>query len=410
MLWVWGDSSPEAKAASQAALPLPISPLLQQQIKQLPQAGYMRDLPYGYELLGENLLDLSHLPFSHHGVGGLSRAEGGELELRPLPAPPPAQPASEHSGTPPKPHFAAFVLAPAAYDPVLKSIAARFPAMVDVELASTNISFYGPHHVRYERRVRAGAAFNVELFLCPTSGGRSRVFLFNTAANDSPSRPAVSKKQLALLLAGRLGSSCKRLLVGGVPTRRMGAKGTVDDHMISHDIFDGDGIFLHFQGRRMAERALSYRDYFTPTSADALVVRFRRWLSAAPETLPSAAGAVASDADDVGVRASYEGSELPRAMLLDRYNSHTKSCAVCSAELARVRTTATRAKKLSDCTVAVAGGAVAAGLGGAAPMRVAAAITASAVLAAWRIERAQSALAQMEQSFLFVDYVHAERD
>jgi hypothetical protein len=29
---------------------------------------FMQDLPYGMELLGENLLDLSNLPFSHHFV------------------------------------------------------------------------------------------------------------------------------------------------------------------------------------------------------------------------------------------------------------------------------------------------------------------------------------------------------
>mmetsp|Transcript_45548 Transcript_45548/g.110835 ORF Transcript_45548/g.110835 Transcript_45548/m.110835 type:complete len:385 (+) Transcript_45548:171-1325(+) len=40
---------------------------------------FQRDLPYGYELLGENLLDLSHLPFSHHSVGGLDRESGGPI-------------------------------------------------------------------------------------------------------------------------------------------------------------------------------------------------------------------------------------------------------------------------------------------------------------------------------------------
>ena len=42
--------------------------------------GFQRDLPYGYELLGENLADISHLPFSHHSVGTLNRADG-RLEM-----------------------------------------------------------------------------------------------------------------------------------------------------------------------------------------------------------------------------------------------------------------------------------------------------------------------------------------
>ncbi len=29
---------------------------------------YYRELPYGYDVLAENLLDPSHLPFAHHGV------------------------------------------------------------------------------------------------------------------------------------------------------------------------------------------------------------------------------------------------------------------------------------------------------------------------------------------------------
>lgn len=29
---------------------------------------YYRELPYGWEVLAENLMDPSHLPFAHHGV------------------------------------------------------------------------------------------------------------------------------------------------------------------------------------------------------------------------------------------------------------------------------------------------------------------------------------------------------
>lgn len=34
---------------------------------------FVRDLPYGYDALVENLLDPSHVPFSHHGVMGPAR-------------------------------------------------------------------------------------------------------------------------------------------------------------------------------------------------------------------------------------------------------------------------------------------------------------------------------------------------
>lgn len=299
MLWVWGDAA-STVAEAEAALPLPLSPLLRQLCERSPAAGFQRDLPYGYELLGENLLDVSHLPFSHHGVGGLAREAGGSLELRPLPPSPPAPGAAR---------FSAAVLQPARDDPVLKGMAAAFPSasepsenlprqpenasetrprgtatrdpsspppcfpqMVDSAAASVNISFFAPQHVRYERRPRPGAAANVELFLCPTAQGRSRVFLFNAFAAGA--RPAVPASRMARLLLSKAVGAVRRLLVGGPPPRSFGAPGTVADHMLSHLIFDGDGIFLHYQGQRMAERGLSFRDYFTPTSAGALVLRF----------------------------------------------------------------------------------------------------------------------------------------
>ena len=37
----------------------------------------MRDVPYSYETLAENLMDPAHLPFSHLGVGTLQREQGG---------------------------------------------------------------------------------------------------------------------------------------------------------------------------------------------------------------------------------------------------------------------------------------------------------------------------------------------
>lgn len=35
---------------------------------------YMRDQPYGVEVLLENVLDPSHAPFSHHGIVGKRNA------------------------------------------------------------------------------------------------------------------------------------------------------------------------------------------------------------------------------------------------------------------------------------------------------------------------------------------------
>jgi pheophorbide a oxygenase len=66
MVFVWAD--PDTSGDS---IPIPTFPLLDQWVEARGENScFMRDLPYGYELLAENLLDLAHLPFSHHGVGG----------------------------------------------------------------------------------------------------------------------------------------------------------------------------------------------------------------------------------------------------------------------------------------------------------------------------------------------------
>lgn len=78
MLWIWGDASPTAFIDSAATSPVFIpeldptdalrttggEPVLEEDTK------YMRDVPYSWTALMENLMDTSHVPFAHHGVMG----------------------------------------------------------------------------------------------------------------------------------------------------------------------------------------------------------------------------------------------------------------------------------------------------------------------------------------------------
>ena len=65
MIWVWtdADTSPFAET-----IPLPISPMLKQWERQYPQSAYQRDLPYGYELLCENVIDMAHECSRHKSI------------------------------------------------------------------------------------------------------------------------------------------------------------------------------------------------------------------------------------------------------------------------------------------------------------------------------------------------------
>jgi phenylpropionate dioxygenase-like ring-hydroxylating dioxygenase large terminal subunit len=67
LLWVWPEVSKAAWANSAATAPLMCNAAKEGCfVEKLPKSWFMRDLPYGIDVLVENLVDPSHLPFSHH--------------------------------------------------------------------------------------------------------------------------------------------------------------------------------------------------------------------------------------------------------------------------------------------------------------------------------------------------------
>eukprot|EP00957_Ditylum_brightwellii_P034179 2590100-Ditylum_brightwellii.AAC.1 len=62
------------------------------------------------------------------------------------------------------------------HDPVFLGMKSR---LTIPDNATCTIAFYDPCHVRYRRNIPGRGATHVELFMTPTSAGRSRVVLFN---------------------------------------------------------------------------------------------------------------------------------------------------------------------------------------------------------------------------------------
>ncbi|THU45007.1 hypothetical protein C4D60_Mb02t13340 [Musa balbisiana] len=65
ILWFWPSADPQCKDIALKAKP--------PYIEELDDPSYtstmgMRDLPYGYEVLIENLMDPAHVPYAHHGI------------------------------------------------------------------------------------------------------------------------------------------------------------------------------------------------------------------------------------------------------------------------------------------------------------------------------------------------------
>eukprot|EP00884_Botryococcus_braunii_P017730 jgi/Botrbrau1/4640/Bobra.33_2s0011.1 len=97
LIWVWGSSDPASRLEAEEK-PIPTVPQLDAQDRWRPHPlfgdraffiikGYMRDVPYSWETLAENLLDPAHINFAHHSViGNRNMPTSGSVVVRPLPA------------------------------------------------------------------------------------------------------------------------------------------------------------------------------------------------------------------------------------------------------------------------------------------------------------------------------------
>lgn len=371
----------------------------------------MRDLPYGQELLGENLLDLSHLPFSHHSLGGLDRKLGCEVPLRMMSVDERTSYAKweeeflDNQEKYAVPLHQAEVLNANDTDPIFLSIANRFPNSVS-ENANATISFFEPCHVRYRRERLPGTFGHVELFMSPTRAGKSRVFLWNTIYK--PEEPAVAKT-----LKTRLAKLSPLAAIKKVVLAKLMNPATSRAHSVVHSIFDGDGIFLNYQGNRMHENDLTFRDYSTPSSSDVLLNAYRRYLDSAAKLSTKAAAKSVSYQNT----AAY-GGDISRFEMLDRYNSHTKFCNVCLKDM---KQSEKKREVVNICKTALvgAGGAstaalIAALLPGEALSKTVAKTAVMSIMASLLgytgLSKKEAKLERKIQSFKFEDYVHAEKN
>jgi len=402
VVWVWGESGAGAAAAAArcgrgargraraARAPLPPSPAHATPPPLLPtnrstpalraalgdadpdaratlttQQFYVRDFPVPFNIMVENLMDQSHVPFAHTNV-------------------------ASKRDSPRAAHF--------TVSRVGAAVAAEGADGVSFDLewspdaasppVTQRVRFRPPCYVEYRTPAAPGAPdgdWRTLLFFLavPLDGTTTRVF--NHAWIVAPTLPP----WVAALAAAR-----PRWI----------------DHLLLNEVFDGDLAYLAQASANFADATSaaggSGRDeaaaapspgsttpsssssawakaYFMPACADNSVVAWRRWLHGRGRAGP---GVVVAARPPHGV---------PRAALFDRGASHTAHCPSCAGALRGAKRAAT-ALRLAAAAGAAAGAAAAPDLASAVPALAAAAgaVAAAAALDAGAVR------------FVWKDYEH----
>ena len=248
------------------------------------EQDYMRDLPYDYTTLVENIIDPSHVPVSHHGTTQGNRALAQPLKTK----------VSMSSATAP--------LGFSGETEVPLHGSSRLG--LSQQSAKQNVQFTAPSLLSYKFSVGAGDACAL-FYPIPVSRGRSRILVRrgrNFATDRKLDRPALVAK-----------------------------------HLENNVVFDQDMAFLRGQEARLqalrtdgwggAWRPLATGDqsYVMPAEADRFVISLRKQLDSVASALPWRS--------PPNAQAAY-APPLPRRALLDRMEQHTKHCPACTEALA----------------------------------------------------------------------------
>eukprot|EP00611_Tribonema_gayanum_P029019 TRINITY_DN7652_c0_g1_i1.p1 TRINITY_DN7652_c0_g1~~TRINITY_DN7652_c0_g1_i1.p1 ORF type:complete len:561 (-),score=122.08 TRINITY_DN7652_c0_g1_i1:836-2518(-) len=366
LLWIWRDGSPEGVEASEVT---PTQAIPQMDDPEYDGYWYMRDLPYSYDVLIENLGDPAHLPFAHNKLIS-NHKRAGPINMH-METPDDAAKLNLH-GSPgylSKPYAVGAFMgdlpnvrlafeAPTLlyyktdFTGMLGELVERFPVAAPLKMLGRMLVKRETKDPNKEQLVWVAA------YIVPTAPGRSRLITRN-ARN---------------FLTG----------FGRVPRFK--------EHLRQHAVLDSDNIILNLQEReynKISEQSKFESKVFMPTESDGAIRAFRSWFRKNPPQWAP------------GVEESRERALAPpdRCQLLDRFNAHTKNCKACRDALRQ-----TQQKRKGSLAASAVLLAVAAILPGGSRAAVAAAAAALAAAGA------SYKLKQQEQQFHFVDYVHAERD
>jgi len=221
IVWLWPDRSSFGVETD-----IPISKSLDD-VDEFPVCNYTRDMPYDYSIQVENLLDVAHVHFTHHGFQG-RRYNASHLV--------PTELIRTFKGNNRLPVLKASWSHENSQAPDI-DMEFRGPCQVEVTI----------HHPPH------GVGKNV-IYITPTGDGQCRI-LFRNASNFG------------------------RPLFHLVPRWLR--------HFVVHSIADQDLLAILEQDQVLKPSDSSWRKvFFMPTSSDRLVLEFRKWFEQAAKTMP----------------------------------------------------------------------------------------------------------------------------
>ena len=345
-----------------------IDQLVQPTVTPLPPppsspSRYVRDIPVDIDVFQENVVDPSHVPFSHSGILGSRYAPPWQAMA--------AAPRPRAGGNPHPAHDAVeeaedaggFAVRVAYLGKTRPADATAQPPIPDDPNKTSTLIWRPPVMARYDFSHKS----HMTVYATPVRPGHMRLFfaVYKKAADTPPVMRALFRLLAlpALRFYGHWGNSA---------------------------VLAGDNPFIAVQGARLRAAEADGRSYkdlmFFPTSLDAAVARIRAWFAACPVVW--APGAAARGA----VPTKYEA--------IERKRSHTDLCAHCTAAMRRF--VALRA--VAVAVAAVAAVYVVGGLGAGRPL--ARGVAALAAGAAGTAALAHAAVAR----FVYMDYVHADKN
>ncbi|XP_023531366.1 protochlorophyllide-dependent translocon component 52, chloroplastic [Cucurbita pepo subsp. pepo] len=282
ILWFWPNSDPQYKDILVKKNP--------PYIPELDDPSYTklisnRDLPYGYEVLTENLMDPAHVPYAHYGIMGRQQPNNREK-------------ADREGGKP--------------IEIFIKDLDA-YGFISNQELGNSQFFapcvFYTSFSLRSKKRT-------------PKHQDNGALL---SAENNAEAPNTSQRKAMLVFMCIPVSPGRSRLIFVSLRNFAIGIDRIIPRwvfHVGQNLILDSDLYLLHVEERKILDVGPSnwQKACFVPTKSDAKVVAFRRWLNKYSD-------------GHVDWRGKFSGilpPSPPKEQLMDRYWSHVVNCSSCN--------------------------------------------------------------------------------